>query len=298
MSDVRDFRLEVGGGLELAGTYFPAQARGDDRAVLICLPGGTYTRGYFDLDVPGYSYAQDAAARGFPVVSFDQLGTGSSSRPDRDIDLADQAAAVDAALTRLPELIGRDGPFIAVGHSMGGYVAMVQQAAHRSYAGLAILGTTNAAVGPLDLPEEMVTAARTSEGRAALIDQIAGAMPEPYVEGDRSALQAWFHLADVPAEVVERDLASTLTVVPRRAAAASSVPYVTAEAAGQVDVPVFLAYGEVDVSIDPHTEPAAFAQSRDITLYVLPGSGHCHNMASSRALLWDRLARWCETVVT
>jgi hypothetical protein len=181
---------------------------------------------------------------------------------------------------------------------MGGYVAMVQQAAHRSYAGLAILGTTNAAVGPLGLPEDLVIAAGTPAGRAALVEQIAGAMPDLYIEGDRSPLQAWFHLDDVPAEVIERDLASTLTVVPRRAAAASSVPYVTAEQAAQVDVPIFLAYGEVDVSTDPRAEPAAFSQSRDITLYLLPGSGHCHNMAGSRRLLWDRLARWCETVVT
>jgi pimeloyl-ACP methyl ester carboxylesterase len=298
MGDVRDFRLDVGDGLQLAGTYFPPLPSEDDRALLVCLPGGTYSRGYFDLDLPGYSYARDAAARGFPVVSFDQLGTGASSRPERDIDLADQAAAIDAALKRLPEIVDRAGPFIAVGHSMGGYVAIVQQAAHRSYAGLAILGTTNAAVGPLSLPQEMVAAAATAEGRAALIEQIAGAMPDRYIEGDRSDLQAWFHLADVPAEVVERDLAGTLTVVPRRAAAASSVPYVTAAEAGEVEVPVFLAYGDVDVSVDPYSEPGAFRQSRDITLYVLAGSGHCHNMASSRQLLWDRLARWCETVVT
>jgi pimeloyl-ACP methyl ester carboxylesterase len=301
MGDVRDFRLDVGDGLELAGTYFPPlydDQPGAGRAVLICLPGGTYTRGYFDLDMPGYSYARDAAERGFPVVSFDQLGTGESSRPDRDLELSDQARAVDAALRRLPDLIGRAGPFLAVGHSMGGYVAMVQQAAHRSYAGLAILGTTNGAVGPLGLPEDMVSAAATPEGRAALIEQIAGGMPDLYIEGDRSALQAWFHLADVPEDVVERDLASTLTVVPRRAAAASSVPFVTAAEAAQVDVPVFLAYGETDVSTDPRQEPAAFARSPAITLFVLPRSGHCHNMASSRQLLWDRLARWCETVVT
>jgi pimeloyl-ACP methyl ester carboxylesterase len=298
MPEIRDFQLDIGDGLELAGTYFPPSSADEARAVLVCLPGGTYTRGYFDLDVPGYSYARDAAARGFPVVSFDQLGTGASSRPDREIDLADQGTAVDAALERLPEILGRGGPFLAVGHSMGGYVAMVQQAAHRSYAGLAILGTTNAAVRPLNLPDDMVAAARSPEGRASLIDQIAGAMPDRYIQGDRADLSPWFHLTDVPADVVERDLATTLTVVPRRAAAGSSVPYVTADAAAEVDVPVFLAYGDVDVSIDPRTEPAAFSRSRDLTLYVLPASGHCHNMASSRALLWDRLALWCESVVS
>jgi hypothetical protein len=33
-----------------------------------------------------------------------------------------------------------------------------------------------------------------------------------------------------------------------------------------------------------------------VTLFVLSGGDHCQNMASSRAMLWDRLASWCETV--
>src|SRR4051812_22295103 len=113
MGGVRDFQMAVGDGLELSGTYFPPLTDDEGRAILVCLPGGTYTRGYFDLDIPGYSYARDAAERGFPVVSFDHLGTGSSARPDREIDLNDQAAAVDAALKRLPEMLGRSGPFLA-----------------------------------------------------------------------------------------------------------------------------------------------------------------------------------------
>jgi hypothetical protein len=34
-----------------------------------------------------------------------------------------------------------------------------------------------------------------------------------------------------------------------------------------------------------------------VTLHVVPNSGHCHNFASHRSQLWDRIARWVPTVV-
>jgi pimeloyl-ACP methyl ester carboxylesterase len=291
----------VGEPAQLAGSFFAAGGPAGDRPLLVCLPGGTYTRGYWDLQVPGhtgYSFARTAAGEGFPVVTLDSLGTGESARPDREIDMADQAAAVAAAVAQIPAELGVATPAVAVGHSMGGYVAMLQQAASASYAGLAILGTTNQAVGPLQLPPEVVAAAATSEGRAALLDQVAAGMPDPYVAGDRTPLRSWFHLDDVPVEVIDADEATTLTVVPRRCAAGSTVPGITADAAAAVEVPVLLAYGELDVSPDPHAEPAFFRASRDVTLFVLPRSGHCHNLAGSRHRLWDRLLWWCETAVT
>ena len=295
--DVSD---RLGEPTQLAGTYFPAVGDRADRPVLVCLPGGTYTRGYWDLQVPdreGYSFARAAAGHGFAVVTLDNLGTGESTRPDHDIALADQAAAAAAVVARLPERLGLQGPAVAVGHSMGGYLAMVQQANHRSYAGLAILGTTNQAVKPLELPPEMVEAAATPEGRAVLIEQVASAIPDPYVESDRTPMHPWFHLDDVPSDVIEADDARTLTCVPRRCAAESTVPRVTADAAATIEVPVLLAYGDVDVSPDPHAEPAFFPRSGDVTLYVLDRSGHCHNMAGTRQRLWDRLLGWCEAAI-
>jgi pimeloyl-ACP methyl ester carboxylesterase len=63
-------------------------------------------------------------------------------------------------------------------------------------------------------------------------------------------------------------------------------------AGGKITVPVFLAFGEVDVSPSPHTEVAAYSASGDVRLVVLQGSAHCHNAATTRQLLWDRLASW------
>ncbi len=299
----QELELDVGDRLgELAtvsATYVAPVEPGSGRPVLVCLPGGTYTRGYFDLHVPGhpgYSFAEDAAARGFPVVLIDHVGTGASTRTTRDLGLADQAAAAAEVVEQLPDAIGLSGPFVGVGHSMGGYVAMLQQAAHRSYAALAVLGTTNQALSPLLLPAELVEAAATADGRAAVLEQMLAAFPDRYVESSREPMRSWFHLGDVPDEVVAADDATTLTVVPRRCGAEATVPGVTADAAARIDVPVHLAYGELDVSPAPHAEPAFFPASGDVTLFVLAGSGHCHNMASTRGVLWDRLARWCAEV--
>src|SRR3954452_6599479 len=172
-----ELRVDVGAHGHLAATWYPTvhADAGVGRPVLVCIPGGTYTRRYFDLEVPGqagYSFARHAIARGFPVVSFDVLGTGASARPERDVDLRDQADALADAIAQLPDIVDHRGPFVAVGHSMGGYVAMLQQAAAHSYAALAILGTTNQPIAPLEPPVEMIAAAATPEGRIAMAEQI------------------------------------------------------------------------------------------------------------------------------
>jgi len=102
-------------------------------------------------------------------------------------------------------------------------------------------------------------------------------------------MASWFHLDDVPRDVVAEDNRLTLTVVPRRCAAEGSAPFILHEPASHIEIPVFLAYGSVDVSPDPAREVSAFSASRDITLMRLAHSGHCHNMASTRSVLWDRM---------
>lgn len=289
-----DVSAAVGEPAHLSGSIYAisSQPTATQKPLLVCLPGGTYNRDYFDLPIPGYSFAQHMIDRGHGLVIFDQLGTGTSTRPTREIGLADQASAMALAVRQLPEVTGHAGPYIGIGHSMGGYVAMLQQHHDRSYFALAILGTTNQWVEPLGLPPELLEAAATRDGRDALVEQMVSAIPDRFVEADRTALLPWFHLADVPAEVIVEDIRTTSTVVPRRPAAQASVPAIVRDEAADIDVPIFLGYGEVDVSPDPRREVEAFAASHDITLYLLKGSGHCHNMASTRHLLWDRLAAW------
>ena len=289
------------GSASIAGTYFAPNGSASDRPLLVCIPGGTYNCSYWDLDVPGhtdYSFARCAADEGFPVLTLDTLGTGESSRPDDEVDLAAMAEALESVLIQLPSVIHVDRPAVAVSHSMGGYVSLTQQDRHESYAGLVVLGTTNFAVALLELPDELIAAASTAEARDTIVEQTASAMDTAYIDGDHAAQRSWFHLDDVPLEVVQADNDSMTTVVPRRSAAQSSTPGITIDAARRVRVPILVGYGEVDISPDPRADASIYVSSPDVTLYLLAGSAHCHNTATTRHDIWERLFGWCLSAVS
>lgn len=287
----------IGEPASLAATYYPARTSAAN-AVLVCLPGGTYSREYWDLEIPGhdgYSFAEFATGDGYAVVTIDPLGTGESSQPVRDFDFADIAAALARAVAALPDTIGVHAPAVAVAHSLGGYLALTQQALFGSYSGMAILGCTNQYVAPLNLDAAFIARAGSPRGRAELAREILSALPQPYFEGPREHLQSWFHLADVPAAVVAADSVTAKSVVPRVFGTAM-IPGVVAEHAARIDVPVLVGFGVVDVSPDPRAEAGLYRSCPDITTVVLADSAHCHNMASSRHRLWRRLLDWTATV--
>lgn len=285
----------IGEQASLAATYYQPPGGAGSSAVLVCLPGGTYSREYWDLNIPGrtgYSLADFATGNGYAVVTIDPLGTGESSKPARSFDFTDIAAALARAVSALPAVTGDRAPAVAVAHSLGAYLAIVQQALFSSYAGVATLGCTNQHVAPLNLEPAFIARAATPQGRAELAQEILSALPDPYFEGPREYLQSWFHLADV----VAVDCVTAKSVVPRVFGTAM-IPGVVAEHAAQIDVPVLLGYGVVDVSPDPRAEAGLYRASPDITTVVLADSAHCHNMASSRRRLWRRLLDWAATAV-
>lgn len=289
----------VGEEASLAATYYPPRADVAAGVVLVCVPGGTYSREYWDLDVPGhrgYSFAEFATAHGYPVVTIDPLGTGESSKPACDFDFTDIAATLASAVGELTATIGEHGRPVAVAHSLGGYLTITQQALYSSYAGLAVLGCTNQHVAPLNLDPAFIARSATPLGRAELAREILRALPDPYFEGPREHLQSWFHLDDVPADVIAADSVTAKSVVPRIFGTAM-IPGVVAEHAERIEVPVLIGYGVVDVSPEPRTEGSLYCRSPDITTIVLADSAHCHNMASGRHRLWRRVLTWAETVV-
>jgi pimeloyl-ACP methyl ester carboxylesterase len=108
-------------------------------------------------------------------------------------------------------------------------------------------------------------------------------------------MQSWFHLTDVPADVVVADSVTAKSLV-ARAFGTAMIPGVVAHHAEQIDVPVLIGYGVVDVSPDSRAEARLYRSCPDITTVVLADSAHCHNMASSRHRLWRRLLGWAATV--
>lgn len=291
---------------QLSGTvHLPA---GTPHAVLVCWPGGSYSRSYWDL-MPGYSFAEHMADRGFLVVAADPLGVGASDKPaDGDtVTMAAMAAAAASYVDGLRQRL-RDGdpvlggapevPVIGVGHSLGGGITVLEQAEHGSYDAIAVLGFThgdkeNALVGlEVEAGDDAAMQAAVAQAKAFFGDT----WDDVYSSIDRTQNHGWLHAPDVPADVIAAD--DLLAVSwPRQSYVDALLAGHTAPFAGRVTCPVFVGFGEHDVPRTPHDDVAFYPASNDVTLYVVAGSAHCHNFSANRRQLWDRIADWAGTAV-
>src|SRR4051794_31763230 len=147
----------------VASLHLPENA---PRALLICWPGGSYGRSYWEMQIeghPGYSFADHMTARGFAVLAADHLGVGESSRPsDVDRVTLETMALASAAFTsevrsRLSAGTLAAGlgpapavPVIGVGHSLGGCICVFAQGLHRCYAAAATRGFTHGSKAALE----------------------------------------------------------------------------------------------------------------------------------------------------
>jgi alpha-beta hydrolase superfamily lysophospholipase len=301
-----------GADWEIAATvHLPATESLVDRPpVFVGMPGAGYSRQYYDLPEPGYSEAEYHVARGTVVVALDHLGVGDSSIPPLEVTtLATVAAANHAAVAEIVDRLrhgtlsaGR-GPItpaavIGAGQSMGGFILAAMQAYHRSFDGVAMLGSSMAATQlprRPDAPEIVIPAGATPD-EAAMI--VLGATDWRWA----------FHWDDVLPSLVDADLAGGLPI--RQTAPiwgsvttpglvnALVLPGVVAAEVAQIDVPVLLARGERDVCAPPIEELAAFTGVTDIASFVAPRMAHMHNFAGTRQQFWNRIDAFITQVAT
>ena len=167
---------------------------------------------------------------------------------------------------------------------MGGMQTIIQQAEHRTYEGVMIMGYTAQGVHFF-----------MDEHRVRASDFVpTGEVPD-YASSDRKTMRKTFHWEDVPEDVIAAD--DLLAVETPSCIGLDSIraDIVRAEAA-RIDVPVYICLGERDVSPDPHAEPTCYAASQDVTLQILPRSAHCQSFASTRHEMWDRMSHWSRGV--
>jgi pimeloyl-ACP methyl ester carboxylesterase len=276
--------------------------------VWYCLPGGNCTSGYFDLAVEGdetsYSMAAHLAATGSVVVALDHLGTGSSTplndpfllTPDM-LALAHHAACT-TLLSRMREGSLAEGlpPIpapvpIGLGHSMGAMITIIQQARHGTYRALVNLGGGGAGL-PAHLRNPLWATWDSAALRASLVELARQQFDTP-PPNDRER-PTLFHAADVSAPVLAAFRSQLTTSLPS-CALASILPGFSDEERAEVDVPLFFGFGQYDLGQNPHDAVSRFRSCADLTLFVLAGSGHCHNQASNRHELWNRMATWAAT---
>lgn len=293
---VSEFEVDVSAALPFgaernwisATIYEPA---GEPRAVLVVWPGGSYARSYWNFDaIPGYDFASWAMARGFAVVAADHLGVGKSSQPAAvdEVNFKTMAAAADRFVAAVRERF-EGARIVGVGHSLGGALTVVTQAEHRSYDRIASLGMTHGAKGSVT-----GGVGDGAEARAAALAQAPTFLEDfeaGYATGYRKENHSWLYYEDTPAEVKAAD-DLTAAAWPRQAYVDGLTVGYSAEFAARVESPVFLAFGDHDIPAEPRDDVAFYRSSNDITLFVLPDAAHCHNFASTREVLWDRLVGW------
>jgi pimeloyl-ACP methyl ester carboxylesterase len=302
---------------ELALEVIPQAAGPDEpRAVLVCFPGGGMTRRYFDLPVPGYSFARYAADHGFLIVLADHPGTGDSDAPDDGWSLTPgavasiEAAAVDRALAMLQAgdvdgiaPLAPTATVIGVAHSMGAHLLIHQAALSpdppaRLYAGLVLLGWAGHGLPEYLDPADLVLGELDATDPAAFARELVASArrrfnePFPVMQRGGSRLLV-NNAASLPDDVRQAllDVRAPLLAV---CGHASMIPGTARRAAAAVDVPVFLGVGEHDIATSHHLIPNEFPASDDITLYVLPGAGHNQNVEPRREELWKRVTSWAD----
>jgi alpha-beta hydrolase superfamily lysophospholipase len=304
-------KTKIAGDLEtMASVYFAPQHVSESPIVFFGFPGGGYSRGYYDIQWPGhtgYSQAEHHARNGHIFVACDHIGVGDSTVPEDLLGVSYEDVATinhlttTAVLNRLAEgALTPDLPAVpdaiplGMGQSMGGFILTLQQALHRSFAGIAILGWS-----------AIETRVPAPPGKPPWPADPSRVTPEMRYEYFR-----WgFHYDDVPEQMVRADLEDWPL---RRSArpfpnwASRTIPGDTtlfmspnnyvAKYAAAIDVPIFLSMGERDVCPDPHAEPSAYRSATDITFWIQPRAGHMHNFAGTRVQLWDRIEAWADRV--
>jgi pimeloyl-ACP methyl ester carboxylesterase len=285
----------------------------DACAVLLCLAGGTYDKHYWHIDIdgyPGYSFAEHLGDSGYVVIAVDHLGIGDSTDPiaSGPVGLG-LLAKGDAEVARQvrerlrhgdlhEDLPPTNAPLIGVGHSMGACLTTMVQVTTHPYDAVVLLGY---GVQITNVYQDTPDAAELEERIQQTIEvscQLTGAKPtDAHLYAPRGYLADLFYAGEVPQDVIDADTA-VQSRTPLRAAAEVTTPGMVERYAHQVDVPLFLGFGAaLDVSPNPYAEPANYTGSPDVTLHLVPSSGHCHNFASHRTQLWDRIARWLPTVI-
>jgi pimeloyl-ACP methyl ester carboxylesterase len=291
-----EFRADVSAALPfgdeenfISGTLFLPD--GEPEAVLVCWPGGSYDRRYWSFDaVPGYNFSSHATAHGLAVIAADHLGVGGSSRP-ADVDAVDfvtMSAAADEFIGRVRERFpGRR--VVGVGHSLGGALTVATQALHSTYERIASLGMTHGAKGSVTHG-----VGDGSDARQAALEQAPTFLEDweaGYATGYRVPNHSWLYRPDTPAEVVAAD-DETAAAWPRQAFVDGLTVGYSAELAARVESPVFLCFGDHDIPERPRDDVSFYERSNDIRMLVLEDAAHCHNFATTRTVLWDRLCAW------
>lgn len=311
------------GPVEIAATaYLPDPARLTKPVIAIyAVPGGGYSRGYFDMHFPGhagYSEAEYHVNNGFIVIALDHIGVGDSTTAHLDkISMEMLGDSYDCAVREIARRIegGTLAPGfpalkgvakIGIGQSMGGCVTILAQGRNATFDAISPLGYSaiHTVLPQRNEADRQKGIATHSHQRGEDVSKLSIAESSAQIVDFTYP----FHWEDVPKDILDADMAGGYPLrktappfgsitIPNCALLMMS-PGCVAQEAAAIKVPVLVGVGERDVCPTPHKEPGAYTGSRDITLFIVPHMAHMHNFASSRVVLWKRIEAWARRIAT
>jgi alpha-beta hydrolase superfamily lysophospholipase len=250
---------------------------------------------YFELD--GADMAAYLADRGFALVLVDHAGTGASDVPDDPWTLLPELVA-DLGAAAVRRVVGglgfADPVLVGVGHSMGAMLLAYQQARHRLYHAVALLGHSGRGLPEVLTGEELAVAGEPDKATLAIADLTRARFGRPLAPA-RSGVSAMLTGPEPPSQAASSLRAAGADLL-TLCGLTSMIPGSHADVLAAVDVPVLLGIAEHDIAGPPREAPAYLTGAADITLYVLAGAYHNSNVAPTRTRLWDRLAAWASVL--
>jgi pimeloyl-ACP methyl ester carboxylesterase len=306
--------VELAGCEWIVADVFVPQAINPMPLLWVCIPGGGVNRQYFDLEVAGqdgtFSMARHLAQGGDLVVTVDPPGVGGSDAPEDGYALTPRVVAdvLAAAIDRLRIDLANDGiatlglssvvprATIGLGHSAGALLVAFQQAHHRSYDALALLGFSASGL-PDVLNEEELRYAGCPEWFSEDVGNLTRArFGDPLPEWSNSSAGDLGHGS--VALAVDMALAAASSRLLALVGMTAIVPGSVQPELDQLSSPIFAALGDHDLGGTLDVLPRQLPACPDLTLFLLEGAGHNHNVAVNRRLLWDRVARWATSVTS
>ena len=287
-------------GIEFSATHYEAknfESGYSQNTLLFCLPGGGASAEFFNLD-PTYSFAQLMSKLGYDVITMDHPGTVINSLPTDHPFLKPRQAA-DYLATVLDKLQTQadlnHARAFGIGHSMGGMTTTLIQARHKTFDGIALLGSS---AGGLEWG--------LSDEEKAYIDR-----PAAFARDLEKLTLAKFGQAftDIPngpsgksitfgGETPEltqrlREISCELY------AAGGMMSMIRGSFKAEVEaisVPMFFAFGDHDIGIPPEEAPKDFINASSTELVILENTGHNHFAFKSIETLCEKLDYWASNL--
>jgi hypothetical protein len=184
---------------------------------------------------------------------------------------------------------------VGVGQSLGGFITMIQQGRYADYAGIAILGASPILIANIPHHRELEGVSPEDRRRMIMEDNAKSsdlAELPMYHGAPRDIARNIFHVKDVPDDLFRYDDEACHTLISRVTGVDGMTPGYAKPFSQVIESPVFLGWGDVDVSADPHLEPSAYPRSNHVTLTLVEHMAHMHNFADTRQRLWEDLLAW------